>query len=138
MRAPTILLLGLLLLSTALPAQQSGGTLVQPLERPPSFCLRGRALPGCQWFTFAECSVSTRLADQNRFADTPRYYFSGEIGALWEKVDSLSTIFWINAGCAFAAALMIALMVPWIKRVMVEHEAQVQARNTALELEDDK
>jgi hypothetical protein len=33
---------------------------------------------------------------------------------------------------------MIALMVPWIKRVMVEHEAQVEARNTALELEDDK
>ena len=63
---------------------------------------------------------------------------AGEIGGLWEKVDSLSTIFWINAGCAFGAALMIALMVPWIKRVMVEHAAQVEARNRALELEDDK
>jgi POT family proton-dependent oligopeptide transporter len=54
---------------------------------------------------------------------------AGMVGELWEKVDSLKTIFWINALCAFAAALMIALMVPWIKRVMAEHELQVQARN---------
>jgi hypothetical protein len=83
MRAPTILLLGTLLLPTTLPAQQSGGTLVQPIQRPPSFCFRGRALPACQWFTFAEFAVSSRIADQNRFDDTPRVHYSGEIGALY-------------------------------------------------------
>lgn len=83
MRAPTVLLLGTLLLPTTLPAQLSGSTLVQPMERPPSFCFRGRALPGCQWFTFAEFAASTRLADRNRFTDTPRFYVSGEIGALY-------------------------------------------------------
>jgi POT family proton-dependent oligopeptide transporter len=56
---------------------------------------------------------------------------AGTVGELWEKVDSLKTIFWINALCAFAAALMIALMVPWIKRVMAEHEEQMQARNNS-------
>jgi hypothetical protein len=91
MRAPTVLLLGTLLLPTPLPAQQSGGTLVQPMERPPSFCVRGKPLPGCQWFTFAEFAVSTRLADQNRLADTPRYYFSGEVGALY-NVSSRSAV----------------------------------------------
>jgi len=60
---------------------------------------------------------------------------AGMVGELWEKVDSLKTIFWINALCAFAAALMIALMVPWIKRVMAEHEKQVQAR---IDLADEK
>jgi len=56
---------------------------------------------------------------------------AGMIGGLWEKVDSLATIFWINAVSAFAAALMIALMVPWIRRVMAEHARQVEARNDA-------
>ncbi len=83
MRASLVLLLSSMLLPTALPAQQSGGALVQPAEGPPSFCLRGSALPRCQWFTFAEFAVSTRLADQNRLTDTPRFYVSGEIGALY-------------------------------------------------------
>ncbi len=91
MRAPTVLLLGALLLPTTLPAQRSGGTLVQAMERPPSFCFRGRALPGCQWFTFTEFAVSTRRADQNRFADTPRFYVSGEMGALY-NVSSRSAV----------------------------------------------
>ncbi len=60
---------------------------------------------------------------------------AGTVGELWEKVDSLSTIFWINAISAFAAALMIALMVPWIRRVMHEHEKHVQARNAEPEKE---
>jgi hypothetical protein len=85
-----VVLLGTLL-PAALPAQQSGGTLVQAYERPPGFCFRGRALPGCQWFTFAEFAVSARLTDQNRLADTPRYYFSGEIGALY-NVSSHSAV----------------------------------------------
>ena len=58
---------------------------------------------------------------------------AGMVGELWEQVESLKTIFWINALCAFAAALMIAVMVPWIKRVMAEHEKQVQARNDLAE-----
>lgn len=83
MRALTTLLLVTLLLPTTLPAQRSGGTLVEPMQQPPSFCFRGRPLPGCQWFTFAEFAVSSRIADQNRFAETPRVYYSGEIGALY-------------------------------------------------------
>jgi hypothetical protein len=83
MHARTALLLGALLLPTTLVAQRSGGTLVQPLDPPPSFCFRGKPLPGCQWFTFAEFAVSSRIADQNRFDDTPRVYYSGEIGALY-------------------------------------------------------
>ena len=79
------------LLPAALPAQQSGGTLVQAYERPPGLCFRGRPLPGCQWFTFAEFAASARLADQNRSAATPRYYFSGEIGALY-NVGSSSAV----------------------------------------------
>jgi POT family proton-dependent oligopeptide transporter len=47
---------------------------------------------------------------------------AGMIGGLWERVQSLETIFWINAVCALAAAAMIAAMVPWIKRVMAAHE----------------
>jgi len=56
---------------------------------------------------------------------------AGVIGELWERVDSLQTIFWINGLSAFGAALVIALMVPWIRRVMAEHERQVIARNAA-------
>ena len=54
---------------------------------------------------------------------------AGMIGGLWERVDSLSTIFWINGVSAFVAALMIVLMVPWIRRVMAEHERTMQSRN---------
>ena len=61
---------------------------------------------------------------------------AGTVGGLWEKVDSLATIFWINAISAFAAALMIALMVPWIRRVMEEHEKHVQTRNATPEKEN--
>jgi POT family proton-dependent oligopeptide transporter len=61
---------------------------------------------------------------------------AGVVGGLWERVQSLETIFWINAVCAFAAALMIALMVPWIRRVMREHEKQVQARISTQDAEE--
>ena len=54
---------------------------------------------------------------------------AGVVGGLWERVDSLETIFWINTLSALAAAGMIALMVPWIRRVMEEHEQQVQSRS---------
>jgi POT family proton-dependent oligopeptide transporter len=50
---------------------------------------------------------------------------AGVIGGLWERVESLETIFWINALSAFVAAAMIALMVPWIRRVMAEHEQRI-------------
>jgi POT family proton-dependent oligopeptide transporter len=54
---------------------------------------------------------------------------AGVVGGLWERVDSLETIFWINAVSAFAAALLIVLMVPWIRRVMDEHALHVEQRN---------
>jgi POT family proton-dependent oligopeptide transporter len=50
---------------------------------------------------------------------------AGMIGGLWERVQSLETIFWINAVSALAAAAMIAAMVPWIRRIMAEHEKRV-------------
>ncbi len=53
---------------------------------------------------------------------------AGIVGGLWERVDSLETIFWINALSAFAAAGAIALMVPWIRRVMAEHQRGVENR----------
>jgi len=46
---------------------------------------------------------------------------AGVIGGLWEKIP-LAGIFWINFACALAAAGLIALMVPWIRRVMASHE----------------
>jgi len=46
---------------------------------------------------------------------------SGVIGGLWELIP-LQGIFWINAISALVAAGMIALLVPWIRRVMAEHE----------------
>jgi len=55
---------------------------------------------------------------------------AGMVGGLWEQVDSLETIFWINAVSAGGAAGMIAIMVPWIRRVMIEHEQEVEARNS--------
>ena len=54
---------------------------------------------------------------------------AGMIGGLWERVESLETIFWINALSAMAAAAMIAAMVPWIRRVMSEHEQRVAENN---------
>jgi POT family proton-dependent oligopeptide transporter len=45
---------------------------------------------------------------------------SGVIGGLWELIP-LQGIFWINTLSALAAAGMIALLVPWIRRVMAEH-----------------
>jgi POT family proton-dependent oligopeptide transporter len=56
---------------------------------------------------------------------------AGVVGGLWERVDSLETIFWINALSAFAAALLIAVMVPWIRRVMAEHAQRVERNNEA-------
>jgi POT family proton-dependent oligopeptide transporter len=46
---------------------------------------------------------------------------AGVIGGLWEEIP-LVGIFWINFACALAAAGLIALMVPWIRRVMAAHE----------------
>ena len=60
---------------------------------------------------------------------------AGVVGGLWERVDSLETIFWINALSAFGAAAMIAMMVPWIRRVMAEHEQRVNQRNSLAEAE---
>jgi POT family proton-dependent oligopeptide transporter len=60
---------------------------------------------------------------------------AGVVGGLWERVDSLETIFWINALSAFGAAAMIAMMVPWIRRVMAEHEQRVNQRNGLAESE---
>ena len=54
---------------------------------------------------------------------------AGVVGGLWERVDSLETIFWINGLSAFGAALLIAMMVPWIRRVMSAHEDLVNQRN---------
>jgi POT family proton-dependent oligopeptide transporter len=54
---------------------------------------------------------------------------AGVIGELWERIP-LAGIFWINGISAGLAALMIALMVPWIRRVMSEHE-QLEAKRAA-------
>ena len=53
---------------------------------------------------------------------------TGVIGGLWDRVP-LEWIFWINFASAVAAAAAIALMVPWIRRVMAEHDERVQERN---------
>jgi POT family proton-dependent oligopeptide transporter len=53
---------------------------------------------------------------------------AGVIGGLWERLD-LVWIFTINGVCALAAAGMIAMLVPWIRRVMSEHEAQLLERH---------
>ena len=54
---------------------------------------------------------------------------AGVIGELWERIP-LTGIFLINGISAGAAALLIALMVPWIRRVMAEHE-QLEAQRAA-------
>ena len=54
---------------------------------------------------------------------------SGVIGGLWDRVPSLTWIFAINCVCALLAALAIALMVPWIRRVMAEHETRLLSRS---------
>jgi POT family proton-dependent oligopeptide transporter len=46
---------------------------------------------------------------------------AGVIGELWESV-SRTSIFLINFASAVGAALAIGLMVPWIRRVMQEHD----------------
>ena len=57
---------------------------------------------------------------------------TGVVGGLWDRVP-LEWIFWINFFSAMAAALMIALMVPWIRRIMAENEQRLQRRNAAAE-----
>jgi POT family proton-dependent oligopeptide transporter len=42
---------------------------------------------------------------------------SGVIGGLWDKIP-LEGIFWINGLSALAAAGVLAVLVPWIRRVM--------------------
>jgi POT family proton-dependent oligopeptide transporter len=54
---------------------------------------------------------------------------SGVVGGLWERVPSLSWIFWINCIAALVSAAAIALMVPWIRRVMAEHDERVNNNN---------
>jgi POT family proton-dependent oligopeptide transporter len=46
---------------------------------------------------------------------------SGVLAGLWERIP-LEGIFWINCGSAVGAALIIAALTPWIRRVMHEHE----------------
>ncbi len=52
---------------------------------------------------------------------------SGVIGGLWEKIP-LEGIFWINCVSALAAAAAIAALVPWIRRIMAEHETNMANR----------
>jgi POT family proton-dependent oligopeptide transporter len=52
---------------------------------------------------------------------------AGVVGGLWEQVDSLETIFWINGLSALAAAGLIFLMVPWIRRVLDDHVQETGA-----------
>jgi POT family proton-dependent oligopeptide transporter len=49
---------------------------------------------------------------------------AGVVGGLWEQVDSLATIFWINGLSALGAAALIFAMVPWIRGVMSEHDGR--------------
>jgi POT family proton-dependent oligopeptide transporter len=50
---------------------------------------------------------------------------AGVLAGFWERIP-LVGIFWINCVTALLAASVIAIMVPWIKRAMAEHEAQVE------------
>jgi len=50
---------------------------------------------------------------------------AGVLAGFWEKIP-LVGIFWINCVTAVAAALIIAVMVPWIKRAMAAHEGQTK------------
>lgn len=50
--------------------------------------------------------------------------FSGVVGGLWERVDSLTTIFLINCAAALGAAVIMALLVPWVRRVMREQNLE--------------
>jgi len=56
---------------------------------------------------------------------------AGVVGGLWEQVDSLETIFWINGISALGAAALIFMMVPWIRRVLAAHETQTRSRLAA-------
>ncbi|RMF56944.1 MAG: MFS transporter [Calditrichaeota bacterium] len=58
---------------------------------------------------------------------------SGVLAGLWEKIP-LEGIFWINFASALGAALVIAALTPWIRRVMAEHE-QATADRIAAEAE---
>lgn len=53
---------------------------------------------------------------------------SGVMAGLWEKIP-LEGIFWINCVSALGAALAIAALTPWIRRVMREHESKVSQSN---------
>jgi len=52
---------------------------------------------------------------------------SGVLAGLWERIP-LEGIFWINCVSALGAALIIAVLTPWIRRVMAEHAQQVEKR----------
>ena len=47
---------------------------------------------------------------------------AGVLAGFWERIP-LVGIFWINCAAALAAAGAIAVMIPWIRRVMTAHEA---------------
>ncbi len=53
---------------------------------------------------------------------------SGVLAGLWERVPSLDWIFLINFVSAVAAALVIAVLTPWIRRVMAAHEINMAGR----------
>jgi len=55
---------------------------------------------------------------------------TGVIGGLWDRVP-LEWIFWINFASAVGAAALIALMVPWIRRIMSEHDERVKGRTAS-------
>jgi POT family proton-dependent oligopeptide transporter len=55
---------------------------------------------------------------------------SGVLAGLWERIP-LEGIFWINCASAVGAALIIAGLTPWIRRVMHEHETNNKVEEKA-------
>ena len=77
-----------------------------------AFCRREGHSSSTSWF------LATSLGNK----------LAGVVGGLWEQVDSLETIFWINGISALGAALLIFMMVPWIRRVLAAHERRTTSR----------
>ena len=80
-----------------------------------AFCRREGHSSSTSWF------LATSLGNK----------LAGVVGGLWEQVDSLETIFWINGISALGAAALIFMMVPWIRRVLAAHETQTRSRLAA-------
>jgi POT family proton-dependent oligopeptide transporter len=49
---------------------------------------------------------------------------AGVLAGFWEKMP-IERIFWINCASALLAGLAIAALVPWIRRVIAEHESGI-------------